>query len=56
MQIELLIELECSVIVLPVLAKEFQEPLSGQLIRAIFIFFLITRLRVLVMGKGDVGG
>ena len=39
-EIELLVELECAVVVLPVLAEELQEPLLSDLGAAIIILVL----------------
>ena len=54
MKIEALIELECAVIMLPVLAEELEEPLGRQLV-ALF-FLLCLRLLAPVLGKGGSGG
>ena len=41
-EIELFVELEGSVVVLPVIAEEFQEPLLGELVATVVVFFLVT--------------
>ena len=41
MEIETLIELKCAIIVLPVLAKEFEEPLVGQLVATVLILLVV---------------
>ena len=41
MEIKALIELEGSIVVLPVFAEEFEEPLGGELVAAIFLVFIV---------------
>ncbi len=41
MEIETFVELEGSIVVLPVLAEEFEKPLRGELVAAIFLLFVV---------------
>lgn len=54
MEIEALVELEGTVVVLPVLGKELEEPLGGQLGGAVVVLLLTGG--VVALGEGHGGG
>ena len=47
MQVELLIELECAIVVLPILREKAEQPLLGQLGAAVFSLLVFTLVAAL---------